>query len=85
MYGFTHSLVLTRSSTDDNTLCTAAAAVKEGKVNSTNISWHLLRVTPSDVAKFSLLEQIKKKVTINCAFRMRQHIAVTPPEALFFT
>ena len=84
LYGFIHNLILTRSSTDDNALC-HGTGVDAGKVKLNNLRWMLPRVTPSDVAKFALLKQIKDQVVLNCGFRMRQHIALTVPTANIFT
>jgi hypothetical protein len=93
MYGFTHSLVLTRGSSDNNALChkpwaaatKAADEVETGQVKLRNIRWMLPRVTPSDVAKFALMKQIKDQVTLSCGFRMRQHISLTVPQNNVFT
>ena len=93
MYGFNHSLVLTKGSSDNNALCHkpwagsthAENEVEEGLVKLTNIRWMLPRVTPSDVAKFALLKQIKDQVTLSCGFRMRQHISLSVPQNNIFT
>ena len=93
MYGFTHSLVLTKGSSDNNALCHhpwaggahAAGEVDEGQVKLTNIRWMLPRVTPSDVAKFTLLKQIKEQAVLSCGFRMRQHISLAVPQNNNFT
>jgi len=45
----------------------------------------LPKVTPNDMAKLELMEQIKNEVTLNCEFRMRQHIAVRVFPSTIFT
>ena len=93
IYGFIHNLILTRSCTDDNALCHTpwktsthqSGEVAAGKVVLKNLRWMLPRVTPSDVAKFSLLKQIKDEVVLNCGFRMRQHISKSVPATPTFT
>ena len=93
VYGFTHSLILTRGSSDNNALChkpwagdvKAPTEVDTGKVNLKNLRWMLPRVTPSDVAKFALLKQIKDQATLQCGFRMRQHISLAVPLTNIFT
>ena len=85
MYGFTHNLILTKSSSDDNALVHTAwedplkkkdAEIDAGKVNLSNIRWMLPRVRVSDVAKFILQEQIRNRIILDCGFRMRQHISI---------
>ena len=93
LYGFVQSLVLTRSSSDNNALChkpwTAAQRkdneVKTGKVVLNKIRWILPRVTPSDVAKYELLKQVKDQVILSCGYRMRQHIQISVPQSNTFT
>ena len=94
LYGFVQSLVLTRSSSDNNALCHKPWAtvdkrtgdeVKQGKVHLEKIRWILPRVTPSDVAKYNLLKQVKDQVILSCGFRMRQHIQIAVPESNTFT
>ena len=79
LYGFNHGLILTRSTDDDNALCRAAADVNDGKITLNYIRWMLPRVVPNDVIKLELLRTIKEEITLNCGFRMRQHIAVNVP------
>ena len=94
LYGFIHNIILTRSSTDNNALCHTpwtdrskhtAGEIVNGKVELKNLRWMLPRVTPSDVAKYSLLKQIKDGVVLNCGFRMRQHISTAVTETNTFT
>ena len=94
LYGFIHNIILTRSSTDDNALChtpwadhskKADAEIDAGKILLNNVRWMLPRVTPSDVAKFELLRQIKEKLVLSCGFRMRQHISMAVTQTHTFT
>ena len=94
MYGFSHNIVMTRSSTDNNALIhtpwhnhhqRAAGEIHAGKVILNNIRWMLPRVTPSVIARLGLIKQIKDQVTLECGFRMRQHISLAVPEANTFT
>ncbi len=93
LYGFVQSLVLTRSSSDNNALCHKPWAapirkdpeVKAGKVVLEKIRWILPRVTPSDVAKYELLKQVKDQVVLSCGYRMRQHIQISVPQSNTFT
>ena len=94
MYGFTHNIILTRSTTDNDALChvkwadiahKAPTEPNHGRVVLDRIRWVLPRVNPSDVAKYALLKQIKDQVVLNCGFRMRQQISKTLPESTLFT
>ena len=94
MYGFTHNIILTRSTTNNDALCHKVWAdaghkldtePNHGRVVLDQIRWVLPRVTPSDVAKYALLKQIKDQVILNCGFRMRQHISKMLPESNTFT
>ena len=62
LYGFNHSIILTRSSTDDNALCHPAAGVNDGKIVLKNIRWNLPRVVPNDLVKLELMRQIKEEI-----------------------
>ena len=54
IYGSNHSLILTRSSTDDNALC-HGSTFATGKVKMNNIRWRLPTVTLKDMAKLELM------------------------------
>ena len=79
LYGFVHTLVLTRSSSDNNALFRAAAVTDAGEVVLKNIRWMLPRVSPSDVVKYELLKQIEAAKILNVGFRMRQSISTSVP------
>ena len=91
LYGFTHSLVLTRSSSDANALFrktddpSSNANVADGKVELKNIKWMLPRVTPSDQTKYELLKLITAKTVLNVGFRMYQCISTNVPTTNQFT
>ena len=82
LYGFVHTLVLNRSSSDNNALF--SAATDAGVVHLDNIRWMLPRVSPSDVAKYELLKQIETEKILNVGFRMRQSISTTVPQTKQF-
>ena len=84
-YGFVQTLVLTRSSSDSNALFRKTDDVVDGKVELSNIRWMLPRVSPSDVARYELLKQIKAETILNVGFRMRQSITTTVPNSNQFT
>ena len=56
-----------------------------GRVLMEHIQWVLPRVSPSDVAKYALLKQMKDQVVLNCGFPMRQHISKMLPALNIFT
>ena len=90
LYGFNHTLVLTRSSSDNNALFRKTddvlnANVVDGKVELKNLKWMLPRVTPSDVAKYELLKQVQAKSILNVGFRMYQSISTSVAETQQFT
>ena len=90
LYGFTHTLVLTRSSSDNNALFRKTDSalnvnVVDGKVELRNIKWMLPRITPSDVAKYDLLKVIEAKKILNVGFRMYQSITTSVPVSNQFT
>ena len=90
LYGFQHSLVLTRSSSDNNAFFKFInpklnVAVAPGKVTLTAVRWMLPRCTPADVARYELFKQIKAEVILDVGFRMRQCISTTVPAANQFT
>jgi len=70
IYGLKHTLTLTRG-TDNQAIYRNAAPTVDGKVDITNISWHMpqIQMTPEYLAGMrSLVEQ---KVTIPLSFRAR--------------
>ena len=94
MYGFGHNLIMTRSSTDNNALVhtewanhhqRAPGEILAGRVVLSNIRWMLPKITPEVIAGLALMKQIKDQVTLECGFRMRQHISLAVPQTNTFT
>ena len=71
LYGFTHTLTIVRTSSDNNAIY-RGAAVGAGKVVIEKISWMLPRVEPSDEEKYKLYKTIENKETLSVGYRMRQ-------------
>ena len=83
IYGLKHTLTLTRGS--DNQALYRNAAAADGKVDVTNISWHMpqIQITPEYLAGMrSLIEQ---KVTIPLGFRARSSEQTTLTQTQNFT
>ena len=94
MYGFAHNFIMTRSSTDNNALVhtewadhaqRAGGEIYAGKVVLSNIRWILPRITPEVIAGMTLSKLVKDRKTLECGFRMRQHISLAVPESNTFT
>ena len=92
IYGFQHSIVLTRSSSDHNALFRKANSVAHpeqnvppGKVTLDKLRWMLPRCSPSVAARLELTKQIESKEVLDVGFRMRQCITTVPGEANEFT
>ena len=91
VYGMVHTLVLTRSSTDSNALfkqkdtMRSNENVPDGAINLKNIRWMLPRVSPSDVARYELLKQIKAEIILSVGYRMSQCITTSVPDSNQFT
>ena len=83
IYGLKHTLTLTRGS--DNQALYHNATAADGKVDITNISWHMpqIQMTPEYLAGMrSLVEQ---KVTVPLAFRARSGEQITLTQTQNFT
>ena len=91
IYGFQHSLVLTRSSSDHDALFRRVDTtpttdnVPDGKVKLSKLRWMLPRCRPSDVARYKLFKQIESKVVLDVGFRMRQCITTSGGDSSDFT
>ena len=83
LYGFIHTLTLVRNTNNNNALFKGDGA-DDGKIEFSQISWHLPRVVPSDVIKYDLLKLIKDQVVLSIGFRMRQCITTTVPTSSSF-
>jgi len=83
IYGLKHTLTLTRTS--DTLALYRADVVQDGKVDLTEISWHMpqIQMTPEYLA--GLRSVIEKKVTLPLAFRARTSENTVLPQTLNFT
>ena len=78
IYGLNHSIVLTKGTDSNNALYTKPgtalnAPSTKGDVQLSLIRWVIPRVDPSDVAKYTLLQQIDNRIILDCGFRMREY------------
>ena len=71
MYGMRQSLYLTRKATDHDAIFRDNNA-PAGKIVLSKITWWMPRVIPSEAESYKLYKQINDKITISCAYRMRQ-------------
>ena len=91
LYGFTHTLVLTRSSSSHNALFRKTddefsnVNVADGTVDIKNIRWMMPRSEPSEFFRYELSKQIKNAKLFNVGFRMRQSISTQLPDSSNFT
>ena len=83
-YGHVHVLTLIRNINNANAIFKAAACADVGKIEFTQISWHIPRIVPSDVKKYELLKLIKDQTILNVGFRMKQCITTTVPTSTSF-
>ena len=83
VYGFKHTLMLTRDS-DDNAIFRHAGA-GAGKVTLTKVAWLMPHIMPADAAKFQLYKTIESKAQLDVGFRMRQCDTYAVPQATNFT
>ena len=76
VYGLKHNLTLTRNNDNDaiyrNATDTAGAAMVDGKIVLTKISWFMPHVTPADKDKMELYKIIERKEKIPVGYRMLQ-------------
>ena len=76
VYGLKHNLTLTRNNNNDaiyrNDNDTAGAAMVDGRVILTEISWFMPHVTPADQYKMELYKIIERKEKIPVGYRMLQ-------------
>ena len=77
IYGLNHSIVLTKGTDSNNALYTKPGteshASTKGDVKLSLIRWVIPRVDPSDVAKYTLMQQIENRIVLDCGFRMREY------------
>ena len=89
VYGLKHNLTLTRNNDNDaiyrNNNDTAGAAMVDGRVILTEISWFMPHVTPADQYKMELYKIIEKKEKIPVGYRMIQCDSASVPQARSFS
>ncbi|XP_067943087.1 uncharacterized protein [Watersipora subatra] len=83
VYGFKHTLTLTRDS-NDNAIFRHTAA-DAGKVTLSKVSWFMAHVMPADAPKFQLYKTIESKAQLDIGFRMRQCDTIAVPQTTNFT
>ena len=84
VYGLKHNLTLTRNNNDDaiyrNNNDTAGAAMVDGRVILTKISWFMPHVMPADQYKMELYKIIERKEKIPVGYRMLQCDSASVPQ-----
>ena len=84
VYGLKHNLTLTRNDNNDaiyrNATDTAGAAMVDGRVILTELSWFMPHVTPADQYKMELYKIIERKEKIPVGYRMLQCDSATIPQ-----
>ena len=89
VYGLKHNLTLTRNNNNDaiyrNNTDTAGAAMGDGRVILTEISWFMPHVTPADQYKMELYKIIERKEKIPVGYRMIQCDSASIPQARNFS
>ena len=83
VYGFKHTLTLTRSSDDDAIF--RAADTDAGKVSLEKVSWYMPHVLPADAEKLHLYKTIESKAKVPVHYRMRQCDTIAVPATTSFT
>ena len=82
-YGLRHVLTMVRQS--DNDAIFKAAAVNDGKVTLSKVSWFMPRVLPNDQERLKLMKTIEDKSSVTAAFRMLQCDTITVPQSTSFS
>ena len=89
VYGLKHNLTLTRNNDNDaiyrNDNDTAGAAMVDGRVILTEISWFMPHVTPADQYKMELYKIIERKEKIPVGYRMLQCDSASVPQSKNFS
>ena len=89
VYGLKHNLTLTRNNDNDaiyrNNNDTAGAAMVDGRVILTEISWFMPHVTPADQYKMELYKIIERKEKIPVGYRMLQCDSASVPQTKNFS
>ena len=90
VYGFKHTLTLTRSNDDDAIFKNDARAggqdtYVDGKIELKDIFWFMPHVTPADKDKMELYKIIERKEKIPVGYRMIQCDSAVIPQATSFS
>ena len=89
VYGLKHNLTLTRNNNNDaiyrNDNDINGAAMGDGRVILTEISWFMPHVTPADQYKMELYKIIERKEKIPVGYRMLQCDSSSVPQARSFS
>ena len=83
MYGFKHTLTLTRN--DDNDAIFRGGGVDAGKIMLSKIAWFMPHVTPADKDKMELYRIIERKEELPVGYRMIQCDTASIPQATSFS
>ena len=83
VYGFKHTLTLTR--TDNNDAIFRANAADAGQIMLSKISWFMPHVTPADKDKVELYKIIERKENLTVGYRMIQCDTAPIPQAISFS
>ena len=83
VYGFKHTLTLTRQSNADAIFRHADADA--GKISFSKVAWRMPHITPVDAEKFQLYKTIESKSDLEVGFRMRQCDTISVPQTTNFT
>ena len=86
LYGLRHVLTLVRKGSSNDAIFRAGtAALVDGVVNLSKISWHMPRVLPNDQEKLKFMKIIESKETIAVGFRVHQCETIAVPESTTFS
>ena len=89
VYGLKHNLTLTRNNNNEaifrNNVDSNNAAMVDGRVILTKISWFMPHVTPADQYKMELYKIIERKEKIPVGYRMLQCDSAAVPDSRSFS
>ena len=83
MYGFKHTLSLTR--THEHDAIFKAGGVNDGKIALSKITWFMPHVMPADKDKMELYKIIEKKEKVSVGYRMIQCTSTSIPRVTSFS
>ena len=84
VYGFKHTLSLTRTHEHD-AIFSRAGGVDDGKIVLSKITWFMPHVMPADKDKMELYKIIEKKEKVSVGYRMIQCTNISVPQATSFS